>query len=207
MNQPEITQTALDLLRNPDNFHWSFITLLALVMYVYLNEISKKNWKGIAAGLSLYMVHWFFEIGNALIQHFSGHALWTVPTGTSYLLLIGVCWELSLMFSVAGLMLSKILPEDPKTKVFGINIRIIWALGNAAFFSIFEIFLATTPAFHWVYSWWGSFPVFITVYIPFFLAAAYAYYWKPKTQKNFIGSLFALNAGMLIVFGGILHWI
>jgi hypothetical protein len=29
-------------------------------------------------------VHWLFEIGNALIQRFSGHALWTVPAGTSY---------------------------------------------------------------------------------------------------------------------------
>ncbi len=206
MNQPELTQTALELLRNPANFHWSFITLLALVFYVYFNEISKKNWRGIAAGLSLYMVHWFFEILNALVQHFSGHALWTVPAGTSYLLLIGVCWELSLMFSIAGLLLSKILPDEPQ-KVFHIDIRILFAVANAAFFSIFEIFLATTPAFHWVYPWWGAFPVFITVYIPFFLAAGCAYYWRSKTSKIFIGSLFIINALMLIVFAGILRWI
>ena len=101
LNKPEATQAALDILRSGEPFQWYVITLLALVVYVYFNEYSKKNWKGIAAGLSLYMVHWFFEIGNALIQHFSGHALWTAPTGTAFLILIGVGVELSLMFSIA----------------------------------------------------------------------------------------------------------
>ena len=106
LNNPEATVQALALLRNGQPFQWYVITLLALVVYVYFNEISKKNWKGIAAGLSLYMVHWFAEIANALVQHFSGHALWTVPTGTAFLLLIGVGVELSLMFSIAGLVFS-----------------------------------------------------------------------------------------------------
>ena len=207
LNQPELTGKALEILRNPDTFQWYFIPLLAFVVYIYFNEISKKNFRGVAAGLSLYMVHWFYEIMNALIQHFSGHALWTVPEGTSYLLLIGVGWELSMMFAVAGLIFSKILPEDKGVKILGVNNRIMLALGNATFFSIFEIFLATTPAFHWVYPWWGSFPVFATVYIPFFLAANFAYDWKPKTQVIWIGSLFTLNAAMLIIFAGVLKWI
>jgi len=111
------------------------------------------------------------------------------------------------MFSIAGLLMSKVLPPDPKTKVLGINIRVLWVVGNAAFFSIFEIFLARTPAFHWVYSWWGSFPVFITVYIPFFLAAVWAYYARPVVRRRFIGLLFLVNFLMLAVFAGILHWI
>jgi hypothetical protein len=49
------------------------------------------------------VLHWFSEIINTLIQHFSGHALWTVPTGTAFLLLIGVGVELRLMFATAGL--------------------------------------------------------------------------------------------------------
>lgn len=148
MNQPELTQQALDILRSGENFQWYVITLLALVIYIYTNEYSKKNWKGIAAGLSLYLVHWFFEILNALIQHFSGHALWTVPTGTSFLILVGVGIELSFMFAVAGLVLSKLLPQDPKQKILGINNRIFFAILNAALFSFIEIFLAMTPAFH-----------------------------------------------------------
>lgn len=207
LNQPELTAQALGILRNTDTFQWYFIPLLAFVVYIYFTEIANKNWKGIAAGLSLYMVHWFYEIINALIQHFSGHALWTVPEGTSFLLLIGVGWELSMMFAVAGLIFSKILPTDPKLKILGVNNRIVFALGNAAFFSVFEIFLAETNAFHWVYPWWGSFPVFVTVYIPFFLAANLAYDWPQARQKKFIGSLFAVNAAMLIIFAGILKWI
>lgn len=207
LNQPELTAKALEILRNTDTFQWYFIPLLAFVVYIYFTEIANKNWKGIAAGLSLYMVHWFYEIINALIQHFSGHALWTVPEGTSFLLLIGVGWELSMMFAVAGLIFSKILPTDPKLKILGVNNRIVFALGNAAFFSVFEIFLAETNAFHWVYPWWGSFPVFVTVYIPFFLAANLAYDWPQARQKKFIGSLFAVNAAMLIIFAGILKWI
>ena len=207
MNHPEVTGQALALLRSGEPFQWYVITLLAFVVYIYFNEAAKKNWKGIAAGLSLYMVHWFFEIGNALVQHFSGHALWTVPTGTAFLLLVGVGVELSLMFSAAGLIFSKLLPEDPAMKIFGVNNRLVIAVGNAAFFSVFEIFLAKTPAFVWVWPWWGAFPVFVTVYIPFFVVSMYCYDWRPKTQKTVIGSLFAINAAMLAVFGGMLGWI
>ncbi len=207
MNHPELTAQALSILRNPVTFQWYFIPLLAFVVYIYFNEIQKKNWKGVAAGLALYMVHWFCEILNALIQHFSGHALWTVPTGTSFLLLVGVGWELSMMFSVAGLVFSKILPEDPKARLFGIPNRVFFAVLNAAFFSVFEIFLAGTPAFHWVYPWWGAIPVFLTVYIPFFLAANLAHDWPAARQKKFIGGLALANAVMLIVFAGMLKWI
>jgi hypothetical protein len=207
LNHPEATAQALAILRKGDVFQWYVIPLFAFVVYIYLNEASQKNWKGIAAGLALYMVHWLCEIINALIQHFSGHALWTVPTGTAFLLLIGVGVELSLMFSVAGLILSKMLPADPKAKVLGINNRLFFAVANAALYAIFEIFLVQTPAFVWVYPWWGALPVFITVYIPFFLAAFYCYDWKPAVQKRFIGGLAGINALMLVVFAGILHWI
>ena len=207
MNHPEATQQALSILRNGDNFQWYIIPLLAFAVYIYFNEYEKGNYKAIAAGLSLYMVHWFYEIINALIQHFSGHALWTVPEGTGFLLLVGVGAELSIMFSCAGLIYSKLLNKDPNFKIFGISDRILVAVSTAAFFSIFEIFLAKTPTFIWVYPWWGSFPVFITVYIPFFVVSMLSYDWKPKTQVVFIGSLFGINLAMLIAFAGILKWI
>jgi hypothetical protein len=207
LNKPELTDQALSFLRDPSNFQWIVIPMLAFVVYVYAKAYEEKKYKQIAAGLALYMTHWFFEIINALIQKFSGHALWTVPGGTSYLLLIGVGIELSLMFAVAGLLLSKLLPEDKNVKILGINNRIFFAIANAALFSVIEIFLATTNAFHWVYPWWGSIPVFITVYIPFFLAAHFAYDMKPKNQIKFIGGLAIVNIIMLIVFAGILSWI
>lgn len=207
MNHPEATQQALSILRSGEPFQWYVITLLALAVYVYFNEAAKRNWRGIAAGLSLYAVHWLYEITNALIQHFTGHALWTVPTGTAFLLLVGVGVELSFMFAIAGLVFSKLLPADPKLKIFGINNRLLIALGNAAFFAIFEIFLARTPAFVWVYPWWGAIPVFALVYVPFFVVSMYSYDWRPRTQVRVIGGLFALDALLLIVFTGVLHWI
>jgi hypothetical protein len=207
MNHPEVTQQALSILRKGDAFQWYILPLFILILYVYFSEVKQKNWKGIAAGLGLYMVHWLCEIINALIQHFSGHALWTVPGGTAFLLLIGVGIELSLMFSIAGLAASKLLPDDPQVKIFGINNRIVFAVGNAALASVLEIFLVKTPVFAWVYPWWGAIPVFVTVYIPFFLAAFYCYDAKPAIQKRFIGGLFTLNAVLLIVFAGILKWI
>ncbi len=207
MNNPEATQQALDILRTGENFQWYVIPMLALVIYVYANEYSQRNWKPIAAGLALYGVHWFYEILNALIQHLSGHALWTVPEGTSFLLLVGVGVELSLMFAIAGLVMSKFLPEDPAMRILGIPNRWVFAVGNAAFFAIFEIFLAKTSTFVWVYPWWGAFPVFVLVYIPFFLAAFLCYDWPPRRQIRFIGSVFGIDAVMLIVFAGVLGWI
>lgn len=207
LNHPEATAQALAILRRGENFQWYFIPLFAFVVYIYLAEAERKNWKGIASGLALYGTHWFFEILNALIQRFSGHALWTVPTGTSFLLLVGVGWELSMMFAAAGVIFAKLLPADPKMKILGINNRVFLALANAAFFSVFEIFLARTPAFVWVYPWWGALPVFVTVYVPFFLMANFAYDWTPRQQALRIGALAGADLLLMVAFAGILHWI
>lgn len=207
LNHPEATGEALRILRSGELFQWHVVTLLVLVLYVYFNEIARRNWKAVAAGLALYMVHWFVEIVNALIQHLSGHALWTVPSGTAFLIFVGVGVEISLMFSVAGIVATKILPADPKAKILGVNSRLFIALANAAFCSIFEVFLVRTPTFVWVYPWWGAFPVFVTVYIPFFLAAVYAYDAPGRAQRRFVGSLFSLNALLVVIFAGVLGWI
>ena len=198
-NKPfaDLAKTAV---RSTDNFNWTFIALLAFVVYIYATELKQKNFRGIAAGLALYMVHWFYEIMNAVICSVSGYALWTVSAkSTSFILLIGVSWELSMMFSIAGIATHKLLPEDPQMKIFGINNRILFAVANAALFSIIEIFLASTPAFIWVYPWWGALPVFITTYIPFFLAAFLVPDAKPKTQGIFIGGLAAINVLLLCI--------
>ncbi|WP_371805981.1 hypothetical protein [Candidatus Lokiarchaeum ossiferum] len=200
LNKPEATAQALAILRDPSYFQWYVIPLLVIVMFIYFTEMGKKNWKGIAGGMMLYGIHWFVEIVNALIQHWSGHALWTVPTGTAYLILVGVGIELSLMFSIAGLATTRLLPEDKTEKVLGVNVRIFYGVFNAALASIIEIFLVTTPAFVWVYPWWGALTVFLFVYIPFFLGATYAYYWKAKTQKIVLSSIWGLNIILLAIF-------
>lgn len=187
------------MVRNPSNFNWTFIALLAIVGVIYVNEIKAKNWRVIASALALYSVHWLYEIVNAIICHFSGYALWTVSAkSTSFILLVGVSWELSMMFSIVG-MTAKLLPADKDKKVCGINNRVFYAIVMSAGFSIFEMFLAWTPAFIWVYPWWGAIPVFITTYIPFFLSAYLIYDKEPKTQKRFIGTFTAIDAILLAV--------
>ncbi|MDC7235423.1 MAG: hypothetical protein PQJ58_19500 [Spirochaetales bacterium] len=200
LNQPEITAMTMENLRTLDNFNWIMVVCLAFVLYVYTTAIEQKKWNQIAAGLALYGVHWLVEIVNALIQHIWGHALWTASGGTSFLILVGVGIEISFMFSVAGLILSKILPEDKNMKILGINNRILFAILNAFLVALIEIPLAASPIFHWVYPWWGMITVWLIIYIPFFLAAFLCYDAKAKTNTIFLGSLYALNLIMMLIF-------
>ena len=192
-------ERAIAAVRDPSNFHWSILTLFAIVLIIYSNEIKAKNYKAVASALMLYSIHWLYEIANAVICHLSGYALWTVsPESTSFILLIGVSAELSLMFSIAGFT-CKLLPEDKDKKILGINNRWLFGIGFAFFCSVVEIFLAWTPAFIWVYPWWGALPVFVTTYIPFFVGAYLVYDLPAKKQFIAVGSLMAVNIVLLLV--------
>lgn len=212
LHRPEATDMALAILRRGEFFNLYAIFMIVVVLYIYFSEYQKKNYRAIVAGLTLYGIHWFVEIVNAIIQHISGHALWTVPSGTAYLIFIGVGIELSLMFAIAGIVQSKLLPEDPKEKMFSIgkfNVPkpLAIAIGNALLASIIEIFLIFTDTFVWVWEWWNAVTVFIFVYIPFFVVSAYSYYWKPKKQRNIILIMIILNVLLVVIFGFILNWI
>ena len=200
------SQASMDLVdavrvRSTENFNWTFIFILAVVFYVYWSEIHKKNYDAIVAGLALYGVHWLYEIVNAIIGHVAGYPLWTVSNdSTTFILLIGVSWELSMMFSLAGIISYKMMPADKK-KMFGIDKRITVTIMMAALFALFESFLAGTSnhSFIWVYKWWGVLPVFITTYVPFFLAANFVPSMKPKNRKIFLICLWGLVAVLLAV--------
>jgi hypothetical protein len=104
--------------------------------------------------------------------------------------------EISLMFPVIALAMCKLLPEDPRKKIWGVNNRLFLAGVNAALISFIEIFLAKTPAFVWLYPWWGAVPVFVTVYIPFFCAAFFCYDWKPATRRRFLLTLLLVSVNL-----------
>jgi len=200
------SQAAKDLVdavvvRSTANFNWTFIFILAVVFYVYWSEIKKKNYEAVSAGLALYGVHWLYEICNAVIGHITGYPLWTVSNqSTTFILLIGVCWELSMMFSLAGIISYKMIPGDKK-KILGLDSRLVTALGMALLFALFESFLAGTSnhSFIWVYKWWGVIPVFITTYVPFFLASNYVPFMAPKKRKIFLIALWGLVAVLLAI--------
>jgi len=50
LHNPEATEAALSILRSGEPFQWYVVTFLALSLYAYINEISKKNWKVVAGG-------------------------------------------------------------------------------------------------------------------------------------------------------------
>ena len=188
--------------RSTENFNWTFIFILAVVFYVYWTEIHKKNYDVIYAGAALYGVHWLYEIANAVIGHVTGYPLWSVSNeSTTFILLIGVCWELSMMFSLAGIISFKMLPQDRTKKILGMDCRLVGALEMALLFALVESFLAATSnhSFIWVYKWWGVLPVFVTTYIPFFLASNFVPDMKPKARKTFLITEWALVALLLVI--------
>ncbi|MBQ6654537.1 MAG: hypothetical protein IJM79_03330 [Erysipelotrichaceae bacterium] len=71
----------------------------------------------------------------------------------------------------------------------------------ALLFALFESFLAATSnhSFIWVYKWWGVVPVFITTYIPFFLACNYINELPDKKKWKVLGILWGTVALLLVV--------
>lgn len=206
-NAKELVEQAYTHVRDTLNFNWTFIFILAVVFYVYWSEIKNKNYDALIAGVALYSVHWFYEIMNAVIGKATGYPLWCVSgESTTFILLIGVCWELSMMFSIAGIISYKMLGDDPDKILIQkgklkISMRLVGAIGMALLFALIESFLAGTEngSFIWVYKWWGVLPVFITTYVPFFLAANYVPKMKPKAKKIFLFSLVGLNILLLAI--------
>ena len=112
-----------------------------------------------------------------------------------------------MMFSLAGIISFKMLPQDRNARYFakngrkGISCRLAGALSMALLFALFESFLAGTSnhSFIWVYKWWGVLPVFVTTYIPFFLAANYVPDMAPAKRRRFLIVLWGLVAVLLAV--------
>ena len=206
----ELSKSLVDAIkvRDTSNFNWTFIFILAVVFYIYWTNIQKKNYDVLYAGVALYGVHWLYEICNAVIGHFAGYPLWSVSNeSTTFILLVGVCWELSMMFSIACMISFKMLPEDRNKRYFtkggkkGISCKLVGAIEMALLFALVESFLAATSnhSFIWVYKWWGVLPVFITTYVPFFLASNYVPDMEPAKRKRFLICLWGLVAILLIV--------
>ena len=112
-----------------------------------------------------------------------------------------------MMFSLAGIISFKMMPQDRSTRYFakngkkGVSCKLVVALEMALLFALFESFLAGTSnhSFIWVYRWWGVLPVFVTTYIPFFLASNYVPDMEPKKRRNFLLVLWGLVALLLII--------
>ena len=112
-NLTDATREALTLLRDPANLKWYVVTFLGIVLYVYANEVERKRWDIVAAGLAFFLMDVFNELVNSAWLHVSGRsALWTVTGDTAYLILIGWTAEIVFLFAISGVEFVKYLLSD-----------------------------------------------------------------------------------------------
>ncbi len=208
----ESAQQALSILRDGSQFKWYVIPLLALTAYVYANEIERKNWSLVFAGLALWGMDWFNEIWNALVFHFTQHApVWGAPADTAYLILIGLNIEICFMFAILGIVFAKMLPPDKNLKVLGIPNRWVFMVANAAFCVFVEVLLNRVNALTWDYSWWNvraPWLIFLVGYFYFFLVSFWVYdMQKVRSKAITVGIIFGFDIACLVIFGAVLGWI
>lgn len=208
----ESASEALSILRDPTIFKWYVIPLLALVVFVYANEIERQNWNLVFAGLAFWGMDWFNEIWNGLVFHFTGFApVWGAPGDTASLILIGLNIEIMFMFAISGIVYAKMLPREKNFKISGIPNRLLFAIGGSVFCVLVEIWLNGAGKLTWEYPWWrASAPwlIFLIGYLPFFLVSFWVYDMPTLRQKAIIvGVIFTVVILSLVIFAGFLGWI
>ncbi|MFP4475979.1 MAG: hypothetical protein ACLFOY_10515 [Desulfatibacillaceae bacterium] len=202
----------LDALRNPELFRWYVIPLFALVTYVYANEIEKRNWSMVFAGLAFWGMDWFNEIWNGLVFHFTGHApVWGINMDTAYVIFMGLNIEICFMFAIAGIAFAKMLPRDKHMRIAGVNNRLFMAITGSIFCVFVEILLNQAGALVWQWGFWNArvpWLIFLVGYMPFFLVSFRVFDMEStKGQATVVGGIFAFDAALILVFGVALGWI
>jgi len=209
------TKSALlaeSILRNGSQFQWYVIPLLAFVFYVYVVEFERRNFNLVFAGLAFWGMDWLNEIINGLVFHFTNFApIWGAPNKTAFLILIGLNIEIMFMFAVSGIIWTKMLLPEKKTKILGIPNRIFIAVLGSAFCVFVEYLLNSVGALTWEYTWWNrSAPwlIFLFGYLTFFVVAFWVFDMKMMKSKFITnGVIWTLVICSLIIFIPVLHWI
>jgi uncharacterized membrane protein len=208
----ESARLALENLRDPSALQWYVIPLFALVVYVYANEIEKRNWDLVFAGLAFWGMDWFNEIWNSLVFYFSGYApVWGAPAKSAFIILIGLNIEIMFMFAIAGIAFSKMLPADKKMKILGIPNRVFFAVTGSIFCVFVEVLLNAANMLTWDYSWWSAKAPWLIIlfgYLHFFLVSFWVFDMKKiRTRIITVGTIFGFDLLCIIVFGMILKWL
>ena len=211
MPTPAASQ-AFRILRDGVQFQWYVIPLLAFVLYVYSVEMQRRNWSIVFAGLAFWGMDWFNEIWNGLVFHFTQYApVWGAPAKTAYLILIGLNIEICFMFAIAGVVMTKILPDNRGEKILGLPNRWVVAAGGSTFCVVVELLLNAVGALTWDYSWWNvraPWLIFLIGYLPFFLVAFWVHDMaNRRRQASTVGAILGFDAACLLIFGALLGWI
>jgi len=208
----ESAAQALSILRDGSLFQWYVISLFALVVYVYANEIERRNWNLVFAGLAFWGMDWFNEIWNSLVFHFTEYApVWGAPGKTAYLILIGLNIEICFMFAIAGITFAKMLPPDRRTRILGVPNRLVFAVVGSAFCVFVEVLLNAVGALTWDYPWWNAgapWLIFVFGYLTFFLVSFWVFDMPTIRKKlTVLGAIYGVDILALLVFGAALRWI
>jgi hypothetical protein len=206
------TLEALRTLRDPHQFKWYAVTLIAGVVYVYAVEVGKGRWDVVAAGLAVWLADWFNELVNALVLHVSDKAaLWTTTGPTAYQVLIGLNIEIMFMFAIAGIVYVKMLPADGSARILRMPNRLAVGLGLSLVSVAVELGLHAAGVFHWEYWWWNTpFVLLIIVfgYLWFFMYAAWVYDAPtPRRRWTRLTALATVDLVMGLIFGPALGWL
>jgi hypothetical protein len=203
----DAAREALEILRDPKTFEWSTIPLLGFVFYVYAVEVERRRWDIVLAGLAFWLMDWFNELINSAVFHVSDRApLWTVTGDTTYLILIGLNVEISMLFLVAGIVFVKQLPADRRLRILGVPNRLFLVFAFSCLCVLVEVLLEATGYFAWEYWWWNTpFVPLIVVfgYMTFFGIAAWVYDMGDdrRRQLTVVGALAAIDIALGLGLG------
>ena len=204
----EYTQSALEILRNPQaTMHWYVVPLLLITMYIVQKQLHEKNYKVVLGAFALWGVDIFNEIWNSMICFISAYApVWGTPVGvgnTAWLLMIGYNIEISFMFLIMGVTVCLMLPEDPKKKILGINNRVFLCLVLTTLAVIIECFLNYCDLLTWEWAFWQrSCPwiLWLIGYLPFFATAFYVHDRPTIKQSAMVtGGILGFDAVMIVI--------
>jgi hypothetical protein len=205
------TLEALKQVRNPHDFKWYAIPLLAIAVYIYSVEIERGRFDIVAAGLAVLGADAFNEMVNALVLHFTKTAaLWTETGPGAYQLTVGLNLDSVFLFAIGGIAFAKLLPAGRTKKLLGMPNRFALALGLSLVSVGVEEVLRAAGVFHWHYWFWNalSFPLIVVFgYLWFYVYAAYVFDAPPARRAIALGTLWGINVAMIAVFGVVLGWL
>jgi hypothetical protein len=197
----DFTHEAERMLRDGSTFEWSTVALLGFATYVYAVEVERRRWDIVLAGIAFWLMDWFNELVNSAVLHGTDRAaVWTVTGDTSYLILIGLTVEISLLFLVAGVVFVKQLPARG-ARILGLPNRPVLVLAFSCLCVAVELFLNSTGYFHWEYWWWNTPNVLLIVllgYVPFFAVAAWVFDMGAdrRRQLRVVGAILAVDVAL-----------
>lgn len=205
------SREALGMLRDPGDLKWYTVGFLGLVVYVYANEVERRRWDIVAAGLAFFLMDVFNELVNSAWLHVSGtSALWTVTGDTAYLILVGWCIEIVFLFLISGIAFVKLLPPDRSTKILGIPNRWVFITFWSCFAVFIEVLLHRAGIFHWHYWYWNEpflLPIVVFGYGTFFTIAAVVFDMRSHRRRfTVVGAMAAVDV-LLAVVAGVLGWL